>query len=148
MGRLAWLYRELPAPVTPLGNYVSGVRVRNLLFLSGHGPLRKDGVPAFKGVIGSDYDLDQAATIIRGASLNALASANRLLGKLEDIKSIVRANIFLVCTQDVEAEKVCGPTLELLNEVSEHPPFVLLPRVMSLPNRVPTLIELTIETKH
>jgi enamine deaminase RidA (YjgF/YER057c/UK114 family) len=148
MDRLARLYTELPTPVTPLGNYVAGVQVGKLLFLSGHGPLRDQGIPAFKGVIGCDYDLAQGASIIRGASLNALSSANRILGKLENIKSIVRANIFLVCTEDVDAKNVCGPTLELLNEVSELPPFVLLPRVRSLPNRVPALVELTIQVRH
>jgi len=36
----------LPQPATPVANYVGAVRVGNLLFLSGHGPLRTDGKPS------------------------------------------------------------------------------------------------------
>ncbi len=36
----------LPPPPKPGGNYVPGVRVGNLLFLSGHGPSRVEGQPA------------------------------------------------------------------------------------------------------
>src|SRR3972149_6481038 len=43
--RIKELGLTLPQPPKPLGNYVPGVRVGNLLFLSGHGPLRVDGVP-------------------------------------------------------------------------------------------------------
>ncbi len=36
----------LPRPATPVANYVGAVRAGNLLFVSGHGPLRADGKPS------------------------------------------------------------------------------------------------------
>jgi hypothetical protein len=72
-----------------LCSHVAGVRVRELLFLSGHGPLRKNGVPAFKGTLGIEISPDAGAWIILGATLNAISSANRLLGGLEEIEAVV-----------------------------------------------------------
>ena len=36
----------LPPPSTPLANYVGAVRTGNLLYLSGHGPIRTGGKPS------------------------------------------------------------------------------------------------------
>ena len=38
--RIKELGLTLPNPPKPMGNYVPGVRTGNLLFLSGHGPIR------------------------------------------------------------------------------------------------------------
>ena len=53
------------------------------------GPLRKNGVPAFKGTLGIEISPDAGAWIILGATLNAISSANRLLGGLEEIEAVV-----------------------------------------------------------
>ena len=34
---------ELPTPPTPVANYVPAVQTGNLVFLSGHGPIKNDG---------------------------------------------------------------------------------------------------------
>src|SRR5436190_9433226 len=75
-----------------LCSHVAGVRVRELLFLSGHGPLRKNGVPAFKGTLGIEISPDAGAWIILGATLNAISSANRLLGGLEEIEAVAQVH--------------------------------------------------------
>ena len=41
----------LPKPATPMANYVGAVRVGNLLFVSGHGPVR-DGKATMRGKLG------------------------------------------------------------------------------------------------
>ena len=38
--RIKELGITLPSPPKPMGNYIPAVRVGNLLFLSGHGPIR------------------------------------------------------------------------------------------------------------
>jgi len=52
--RIKELGITLPSPAKPMGNYVPGVRVGNLLFLSGHGPIRVEGQPLTRGKVGRD----------------------------------------------------------------------------------------------
>src|SRR5262245_65710276 len=55
----------LPTPPTPVANYVTSVRVGNLLFLSGHGPT--PGTPA--GKVGKELTLEQGAAAARAVGL-------------------------------------------------------------------------------
>jgi enamine deaminase RidA (YjgF/YER057c/UK114 family) len=47
----------LPA-VTPVANYVPSVRTGNLVFLSSHGPVKKDG-SLISGKVGADLTVEQ-----------------------------------------------------------------------------------------
>ncbi len=58
--RLAELGIELPSPPRPVANYLPAVRVGELLFLSGHGPLLPDGTRV-NGKLGADVDVERAA---------------------------------------------------------------------------------------
>ena len=49
---------ELPTPGKPVANYVSAVRTGNLVFLSGHGPLREDGT-MITGNVGADSTVEE-----------------------------------------------------------------------------------------
>jgi enamine deaminase RidA (YjgF/YER057c/UK114 family) len=80
----------LPQPPKPLGNYVPGVRVGNLLFLSGHGPLRVEGMPTARGKVGRDLSLEDGYKVARDVGLNLLGSAKTLLGSLDKVKRIVK----------------------------------------------------------
>jgi enamine deaminase RidA (YjgF/YER057c/UK114 family) len=87
--RLKQLGITLPSPTTPIANYVPGVRVGNLLFLSGHGPLR-EGQPSARGKVGRDLSVDEAKKVAREVGLNLLASARQLLGSLDKVKRVVK----------------------------------------------------------
>jgi len=87
--RLTELGITLPSPTTPIANYVPGVRVGNLLFLSGHGPLR-EGMPSARGKVGRDLSVDDANKVAREVGLNLLASARQLLGSLDKVKRVVK----------------------------------------------------------
>jgi len=80
----------LPPPPKPLGNYVPGVRVGNLLFLSGHGPIRIEGKPAPRGKLGRDLSVDDGYKAAREVGINLLGSARALLGSLDKVKRIVK----------------------------------------------------------
>jgi len=80
----------LPQPPKPLGNYVPGVRVGNLLFLSGHGPLRVEGMPAASGKVGRDLSLEDGYKVAREVGINLLGSARTLLGSLDRVKRVVK----------------------------------------------------------
>jgi len=80
----------LPDVPKPLGNYVPGVRVGNLLFLSGHGPVRQEGKARPVGKVGRDLGTDDAYQVARGVGLNLLASARSLLGSLDRVRRVVK----------------------------------------------------------
>ena len=64
----------LPTPATPVANYVGAVRVGNLLFVSGHGPLRQDGKPSAHGKVGKDLTVEQGYQVAREVGLSLLAT--------------------------------------------------------------------------
>jgi enamine deaminase RidA (YjgF/YER057c/UK114 family) len=80
----------LPPPPTPMGNYVPGVRVGNLLFLSGHGPIRTEGKPMPRGKLGRDLSTDDGYKAAREVGINLLGSTRALLGSLDRVKRIVK----------------------------------------------------------
>ena len=80
----------LPAPAAPLANYVGAVRVGNLLFVSGHGPLRQDGKPSAHGKVGKDLTVEQGYQVAREVGLSLLATAKKHLGSLDKVKRVVK----------------------------------------------------------
>ena len=88
--RIKELNLTLPQPPKPLGTYVPGVRVGNLLFLSGHGPSRVDGVPAMRGKVGRDLSLEDGYKAAREVGINLLGTTRALLGSLDKVKRVVK----------------------------------------------------------
>ena len=76
----------LPSPPTPIANYVTSVRVGNLLYLSGHGPTA--GTPA--GKVGKDLTIEQGIQAARATGLNLLATTRAALGSLDKVKRVVK----------------------------------------------------------
>src|SRR6202040_2006107 len=76
--RIKELGITLPSPAKPMGNYVPGVRVGNLLFLSGHGPLRIEGNPSARGKVGRDLSTEDAYKVAREVGINLLGSARAI----------------------------------------------------------------------
>ena len=76
----------LPQPAKPVGNYIPGVRVGNLLYLSGHGPVRVDGQPTARGKVGRDLSTEEAYKVAREVGINLLGSARVILGSLDKVK--------------------------------------------------------------
>jgi enamine deaminase RidA (YjgF/YER057c/UK114 family) len=88
--RIKELGLSLPQPPKPGGNYVPGVRVGNLLFLSGHGPGRADGAPLARGKVGRDLSLEDGYKAAREVGINLLGTARALLGSLDKVKRVVK----------------------------------------------------------
>ena len=80
----------LPTPTTPLANYVGAVQTGNLLFLSGHGPLRPQGRFTHVGKVGRDLTVEQGYQVAREVGLNLLATTRATLGSLDRVKRIVK----------------------------------------------------------
>ena len=73
-----------------MGNYIPAVRVGNLLFLSGHGPIRVGDQPLTRGKVGRDMSIEDAYKVAREVGINLLGSARATLGSLDKVKRVVK----------------------------------------------------------
>jgi enamine deaminase RidA (YjgF/YER057c/UK114 family) len=80
----------LPTPPSPMANYVTAVRVGNLLFLAGHGPIRHEGKGMARGKLGRDLTVEQGYQVARDVGLNLLATTRAQLGSLDSVKRVVK----------------------------------------------------------
>lgn len=87
--RLAELGITLPTPKSPAGDYVPAVRVGDLVFLSGTGPVRADG-GLVTGKVGRDLDLDAARAAARLTGLQILATLAAELGDLGRVRRVAK----------------------------------------------------------
>jgi enamine deaminase RidA (YjgF/YER057c/UK114 family) len=87
--RLKELGLTLPAAATPMANYVPAVLSGNLLFLSGHGPLRGGTVTA-RGKVGRDLSIEDGYKVAREVGINLLGSARSALGSLDRVRRVVK----------------------------------------------------------
>jgi enamine deaminase RidA (YjgF/YER057c/UK114 family) len=85
--RLKQLNITLPAPTTPIANFVGAVRVGNLLFVSGAtaGP---DWT--LKGKLGKDLTVEQGYQAARQVGIIQLTNIKAALGSLDRVKRIVK----------------------------------------------------------
>jgi enamine deaminase RidA (YjgF/YER057c/UK114 family) len=112
--RLRDLGFELPPPPPAAGNYVGAVRVGQLVFVSGHGPV-KDGELIYRGKLGQDMDIDTAREAAQLVILNALASLKAEIGDLDRVRRIVKLLGMVNSTPDfVEQPKVIDGASDLL----------------------------------
>ena len=87
--RVKELGLELPDAQQPVANYVTAVQTGDLLFLSGHGPVRADGTPVL-GKVGRDLDLVAGVEAARLTGLLMLATMRAELGSLDRVTRVVK----------------------------------------------------------
>ena len=87
--QLAALNLELPPAPKPAGVYKPVVQVGNLLYVSGHGPLRPDG-SLITGKVGSDLTEEQGQQAARQVGLTILATLRTHLGSLDRVVRMVK----------------------------------------------------------
>jgi enamine deaminase RidA (YjgF/YER057c/UK114 family) len=79
---------ELPEPPSAAGSYQLAKRHRDLVFLSGHGPI-EDGM-LITGKVGDDLTLEQGTHAARVTGLNLLATLKKELDDLENVTSVLK----------------------------------------------------------
>jgi len=115
--RLKEIGLELPPAVRPVANYVSAVRTGNLVFLSGHGPVREDGTMS-TGKVGADLTLDEGYEAARRVALVLLASLKAEIGDLDKVRRVVKLLGMVNCRPDfVDQPKVINGASDLLVQV-------------------------------
>jgi enamine deaminase RidA (YjgF/YER057c/UK114 family) len=99
--RLRDLNLEIPVPSTPVANYVGAVRTGNLVFVSGHGPVRPDG-SFVTGELGRDVSLDDGYEAARLTAIQCLASLQGEIGSLDHVRRIVKLLVMVNCTEEFD----------------------------------------------
>ena len=137
----------LPTAPTPVANYVTAVRVGNLLFLAGHGPT--PGTPA--GKVGKELTVDQGYQAARQTGLNLLATARATLGSLNNVKRVVKVlGMVNSAPGFAEQPRVINGFSDLMVEVfgeaiGKHARSAV--GMAELPNNIPVEIEMILEVE-
>jgi len=82
---------ELPSCLSPAGSYVPGKVFGGFVFASGQTPSR-DGVPAYRGSVGTGPGVEDGYVAAPLATLNCLAELEAVCGDQPRVKEILRAN--------------------------------------------------------
>ena len=146
--RLKALNIEIPK-VEPRFNFVPGVQVGNLLFISGQTP-EIDGVMQYAGRLGADLDVETGKKAARLAALNCLAEMETVLGSLERVERIVRVIGYVRSAENFgEQPLVINGASELLIEVfgenGRHARAAL--GTSELPFNAPVELEMIVQVK-
>lgn len=87
--RVQELHLSLPNPPKPVAKYKTALQVGNLLYVSGHGPLKVDG-KQITGKVGADLNLEQGKEAARVVGLAILSTVRNTLGSLDKVKRLVK----------------------------------------------------------
>ncbi len=79
----------LPAPTSPVANYVKFVRTGNLIFLSGHGPANTDG-KYITGKLGRELSIEEGYNAAKLTGINLLSTLKAAVGDLSKVKRVVK----------------------------------------------------------
>ncbi len=117
--RIKELKLELPPAPKPVATYVTAVRLGDLLYVSGHGPLRPDGT-MHTGKLGADLDLAAGQAAARQTGLAILATLRSHLGSLDKVVRLVKVLGMVNSTTDyTDHPKVINGFSDLMVEVFE-----------------------------
>jgi enamine deaminase RidA (YjgF/YER057c/UK114 family) len=115
--RVQELHLTLPPAPKPMAVYKPAVRVGNLVFCSGHGPLKPDGA-LILGCVGKDLTWEQGKEAARQTGLALLATLKATLGSLNKVKRLVKSFGMVNCTADFKDQpKVINGYSELMKDV-------------------------------
>jgi enamine deaminase RidA (YjgF/YER057c/UK114 family) len=87
--RLAALGLELPPPPAPIANFRTAIQDGDIVFLSGQGPTREDGL-VHTGKVGDAVSTQEAYQHARLTGLNLLAVMHDFLGDLRRVRRVVK----------------------------------------------------------
>ncbi len=99
--KLKELNLELPPAPKPAGVYKPMLIVGDMVYISGHGPVKTDGT-MIKGRVGADLDQQGGYDAARQVGLAVLATLRAGLGSLDRVKRIVKTLGMVNATQDFQ----------------------------------------------
>jgi enamine deaminase RidA (YjgF/YER057c/UK114 family) len=139
----------LPQASPPVAAYVNAVRVGNLLFLSGKGPLKTDGTN-ITGKVGKDITIEKGQEAARLTAIQQLAVLKTELGSLDKVKRIVKVLGMVNCESDFKDHpKVINGfsefMIEVFGEKGKHARSAV--GMCSLPGNIAVEIEMIVEVE-
>ena len=97
--RLTELGLTLPAPPRPMATYATAVRLGDLLYVSGTGPLAADGSYT-TGRLGAELDVAAGQAAARACALAMLATVRAHAGSLDRVARVVKVLGFVHATPE------------------------------------------------
>jgi enamine deaminase RidA (YjgF/YER057c/UK114 family) len=97
--RIQELHITLPTPPKPMAKYKPAVQSGNMLYVSGHGPAKLDGV-ILVGKLGKELNVDQGKLTARAVGINILATVKNTLGSLDKVKRLIKTLGMVGATPD------------------------------------------------
>lgn len=85
---------KLPEAPEPVANYVQAVRVGDLVFSAGQGPI-VDGAPKYVGKVGEDLTMEEGYEAAKISALNCLSAIKTVIDDLDKIDRIVKVSGFV-----------------------------------------------------
>ena len=140
---------ELPVLPKPVANYVNAVRTGNLIYLSGKGPLRKDGT-YITGKSGKDISIEQGYDAARLTAIIQIAVLKEMIGDLSKVKRIVKVLGMVNSSPDFyDQPKVINGFSDLIvdifGEKGKHARSAI--GVASLPMNIAVEVEMIVEVE-
>jgi enamine deaminase RidA (YjgF/YER057c/UK114 family) len=115
--RIQELHLNLPAPPKPVAKYKPAVQVGNMLYVSGHAPMKVDG-KSIDGKVGADLTLDQGKEAARQVGLTILATVRNTLGSIDRVKRLIKTLGMVNATPEFrDHPRVINGFSELMAEV-------------------------------
>jgi enamine deaminase RidA (YjgF/YER057c/UK114 family) len=115
--RIAELQLSLPEVPAPTHVYKPIVITGNLLYISGHGPMKSDG-NYITGVVGKDLDLNAGRAAARQCGLALLSTLRKQLGSLDRIGRVIKTLGMVNSAPDFyDHPKVINACSELFSDV-------------------------------
>ena len=115
--RLEQLGIVLPSPPAAVARFVNVVRVGDLLFTAGHGPVR-DGELAYKGKLGAGVDVETGKRAAELTTLNLLASVRAEVGELSRVSRVVKLLVMVNSAPDfLQQPEVANGASDLIAQV-------------------------------
>jgi enamine deaminase RidA (YjgF/YER057c/UK114 family) len=148
--RIQELHLTLPNPPKPVAKYKPAVREGNLLYVSGHGPLKPDG-KLIEGRVGKDLTLEQGKEAARVTGLAILATVRNTLGSLDKVKRLIKTLGMVNSTPEFrDHPQVINGFSELMAEVFGEDNGVGARSAVgmgSLPGNIPVEVECIFEVE-
>ena len=147
--RVAELQLILPPPPKPVATYVTALLQGDMLYVSGHGPLKEDG-SLIKGKVGADIDIEAGRLAARQTGLAILSTVRDQLGTLDNVVRLVKVlGMVNSATDFTEHPKVINGFSDLMVEVFGEPGKAARSAVGmgSLPGNIAVEIEAIFQVK-
>jgi enamine deaminase RidA (YjgF/YER057c/UK114 family) len=139
---------ELPPAPAPLGVYKPALVVDKFLYVSGHGPIKKDRT-FILGKVGQDMNKEEAKKAAEQVGLAILATIRATLGSLDKVKRVVKVLGMVNAVPEFEKHPfVINGCSELFSKVWGEENGVGVRSAVgfsSLPDNIPVEIEAVFE---